>query len=196
MNLYNKIIKKLINKKITISIVESCTGGLLSSKITEVSGVSKIFYLGLILYSYQSKSSIDERFLKLDIINSGNLQNSYLAGLAMGLLVQIQQAAGQDLFIPTIYFLGISMKDKHIPDVMHVDNEEGEPFVRILGLLNSDWKEEWGGGFFHDETSNYIKPTSFAIFDGSRPHMAEEIFTDKKRFAIDFTVKKYEVEDK
>ena len=137
---------------------------------------------------YQSKSSIDERFLKLDIINSGNLLNPYLAGLAMGLLVQIQQAAGQDLFIPTIYFLGISMKDKHIPDVMHVDNEEGEPFVRILGLLNSDWKEEWGGGFFHDETSNYIKPTSFAIFDGSRPHMAEEIFTDKKRFAIDFSV--------
>ena len=58
MNLFNKVVKKLINRGITTSVAESCTGGLLSSKITEVSGVSKIFYLGLILYSYQSKSSI------------------------------------------------------------------------------------------------------------------------------------------
>ena len=58
MKLFNKVVKKLINKDISTSVAESCTGGLLSSKITSVSGVSKIFYLGLVVYSNQSKSTI------------------------------------------------------------------------------------------------------------------------------------------
>ena len=49
------IIKKLKNKKLKISFAESCTGGLLSSAITSVNGSSKIFNLGLIAYSDQSK---------------------------------------------------------------------------------------------------------------------------------------------
>ena len=52
------IIKKLIKKKIKISIAESCTGGLLSSTITSVSGSSKVFTLGLIAYSNQSKIKV------------------------------------------------------------------------------------------------------------------------------------------
>ena len=57
-NLVNKIIKKLIKKKIKISFAESCTGGLLSSKITSISGSSKIFNLGLITYSNETKINI------------------------------------------------------------------------------------------------------------------------------------------
>jgi len=53
-----KIINKLIKKKIKISIAESCTGGMLSSAITSVSGSSKIFNLGLIVYSNKSKINI------------------------------------------------------------------------------------------------------------------------------------------
>ena len=49
------IINKLIKKKITLSVVESCTGGLLSQNITSVTGVSKIFKFGIITYSNQSK---------------------------------------------------------------------------------------------------------------------------------------------
>tara|TARA_Y100000590_G_scaffold432930_1_gene549446 strand:- start:388 stop:861 length:474 start_codon:yes stop_codon:yes gene_type:complete len=53
--LIKKIINLLIKRKIKISVAESCTGGLLSSKITSVSGSSKIFKLGLITYSNESK---------------------------------------------------------------------------------------------------------------------------------------------
>ena len=56
--LSKKIVKKLIKKKITISVVESCTGGLLSSSITSNSGSSKVFVLGLVPYSNQSKTKI------------------------------------------------------------------------------------------------------------------------------------------
>ena len=52
------IVKKLIKKKIKISIAESCTGGMLSSSITSVSGSSKVFTLGLVAYSNQSKIKI------------------------------------------------------------------------------------------------------------------------------------------
>ena len=52
------LIKKLIDKKISISIAESCTGGLLSSKITSISGASAIFNMGLITYSNNAKIKI------------------------------------------------------------------------------------------------------------------------------------------
>ena len=55
---YKIIIKKLLKRNISISIAESCTGGLLSSKFTSVAGISKIFNLGLITYSNKSKSSL------------------------------------------------------------------------------------------------------------------------------------------
>ena len=56
--LSKKIIKLLKKKKFKISFAESCTGGLLSSSITSVSGSSKVFLLGLITYSNQSKIKV------------------------------------------------------------------------------------------------------------------------------------------
>jgi nicotinamide-nucleotide amidase len=56
------LVKKLIKKKLKISFAESCTGGLLSSSITSISGSSKIFNLGLVTYSNQAKV----KFLKIN----------------------------------------------------------------------------------------------------------------------------------
>ena len=53
-----KLIKLLTKKKLKISFAESCTGGLLSSSITSINGSSKVFTLGLITYSNQSKINI------------------------------------------------------------------------------------------------------------------------------------------
>ena len=51
-----KIVRLLKRKKLKISFAESCTGGSLSSAITSVSGSSKVFNLGLVAYSNQSKT--------------------------------------------------------------------------------------------------------------------------------------------
>ena len=56
--LSKKIVKLLIKKRLKISFAESCTGGMLSSAITSVSGSSKIFKLGLVTYSNESKIKI------------------------------------------------------------------------------------------------------------------------------------------
>ena len=53
--LNERIVKKLTKKKLKISFAESCTGGLLSNAITSVSGSSKVFDLGLVVYSNESK---------------------------------------------------------------------------------------------------------------------------------------------
>ena len=52
------LIKLLIKKKIKVSFAESCTGGLLASKVTSINGASKVFSLGLITYSNQSKIKV------------------------------------------------------------------------------------------------------------------------------------------
>ena len=56
--LSQKIVKLLKRKRLKLSVVESCTGGMLSSAFTSVSGSSKIFTLGLVTYSNQSKNHV------------------------------------------------------------------------------------------------------------------------------------------
>ena len=54
-NLSLKIVKLLTSKGLTVSFAESCTGGLLSSSITSISGSSKVFNMGLVTYSNNAK---------------------------------------------------------------------------------------------------------------------------------------------
>tara|TARA_Y100000590_G_scaffold330142_1_gene374973 strand:+ start:1166 stop:1639 length:474 start_codon:yes stop_codon:yes gene_type:complete len=56
--LSKKVVHLLTIKKLKISTAESCTGGLLSSVITSINGSSKIYKLGLIVYSNESKIKI------------------------------------------------------------------------------------------------------------------------------------------
>ena len=56
--LSQKLVRLLGKKKLKVSFAESCTGGLLSSCITSISGSSKVFTLGLVTYSNQAKINI------------------------------------------------------------------------------------------------------------------------------------------
>ena len=51
----SKVIKNIIKKNISISVAESCTGGLISNTLVKHDGISKIFSLGIICYSNESK---------------------------------------------------------------------------------------------------------------------------------------------
>ncbi len=52
------VIKLLTKRNFKISVAESCTGGMLASHITSISGSSKVFDLGFITYSNQAKIKI------------------------------------------------------------------------------------------------------------------------------------------
>lgn len=58
MNTEGKIADILISKKLTISTVESCTGGLLSSKLTDISGSSAFIHLNFVTYANEAKHKI------------------------------------------------------------------------------------------------------------------------------------------
>ena len=58
MSLTKKIISSIKRKRMKLAIAESCTGGMLSSAITSVSGSSKVFTMGLVTYSNQAKKSV------------------------------------------------------------------------------------------------------------------------------------------
>ena len=53
-----KVVGLLKKKRLKLAFAESCTGGMLSSAITSVSGSSKVFALGLVTYSNQSKNRL------------------------------------------------------------------------------------------------------------------------------------------
>ena len=93
------IVKKLIKNKLKISIAESCTGGLLSSAITSVSGSSKVFNLGLVTYSNQSKikvlkvpkkiikkyGAVSEQVCKAMTINVSKIGKTYMSVSVTGI---------------------------------------------------------------------------------------------------------------
>ena len=78
--LSQKIVRLLKKKRLKMSFAESCTGGLLSSSITSISGSSKVFSFGLITYSNQSKINI-LKVPKKTIIKNGAV--SYETCLSM-----------------------------------------------------------------------------------------------------------------
>ena len=55
MSTVDLIILKLIKKNLSISIAESCTGGMIASSITKIDGASKIFSCGIVSYSDNTK---------------------------------------------------------------------------------------------------------------------------------------------
>ena len=58
MNLEEQIVKKLLEKKYTITTAESCTAGLLSGRIMNVAGASWVYNEGHITYSNDAKERI------------------------------------------------------------------------------------------------------------------------------------------
>ena len=78
------IVDKLIKKNIIISVAESCTGGLLASKIVNVSGSSKVFKEGLVTYSNDAKIKY-LGVLKETLNKEGAVSKEVAYEMAMGL---------------------------------------------------------------------------------------------------------------
>lgn len=53
-----KIVELYIEKKLTLALAESCTGGLVAANITSVSGASVVFDRGFVTYSNDAKQEM------------------------------------------------------------------------------------------------------------------------------------------
>ena len=98
-------------------------------------------------FRYPEGKPFEQRFAKINLVPDN--QDTSLAGMSMGLLLQIYDAGGYKYFQPEVKFCGISVKGKGKDDP-HTDTWDTDT-VKVLGLLNSDWNSEtMGGGFMHD----------------------------------------------
>lgn len=92
--LATRLSRRLIKGGFTMAVSESCTGGLLASTLTDISGASKWFTHGWVTYSNESKSS--ELGIPLDLIEKhGAVSTTIAAAMAEG----ARLASGADLAI-------------------------------------------------------------------------------------------------
>lgn len=107
----------LIRKRYTLSVAESCTGGLISDLITSVPGASSFFLGGVVAYSAGMKGKVlglDMRLIK----QSGVVSSETACAMAEG----IRLLSGSDYSIATTGNLG--------PDVLE-GRERGLVFVAV-----------------------------------------------------------------
>jgi hypothetical protein len=113
--------------------------------------------------------------------------------MAMSLLINIYEKEPK-AFLLEVLSCGISIKDKHREDNIHTDHEndalKDAKIVKLLGVLNNDWDcVKDGGGFTHGGETFPLAPCNFLLFNPRIPHRADNILSDKKRLAIDFTLR-------
>jgi nicotinamide-nucleotide amidase len=96
-SLQELVLEKAKNKKVTFAFAESCTGGLASSKITDLSGSSAVFHGSVISYD----NSIKENVLK---VKSSTLNEFG----AVSIETAIEMAIGARTLLKTDYAISIT----------------------------------------------------------------------------------------
>ncbi|MEC9485139.1 MAG: competence/damage-inducible protein A [Candidatus Izemoplasma sp.] len=78
------VVRELIQQNRQLSLAESCTGGMIASRIVNVSGASKVFSESLVTYSNTAK----ERYLNVDheiLLNDGAVSEACAKAMVEGL---------------------------------------------------------------------------------------------------------------
>jgi nicotinamide-nucleotide amidase len=95
------VVRTLLERKLTVAVAESCTGGLVGSRLTDVAGSSGCFLEGLVTYSNQAKA----RLLGVDpatIEAHGAVSEQVATEMARGCLLN----SGADIAVATTGIAG------------------------------------------------------------------------------------------
>ena len=88
------VCKKLIDKGLTLSSAESCTGGLFAGTVTEIAGVSSCFDRALVTYSNQAK--MEELGVKAETLEK---YGAVSAETAMEMVAGLHKVSGSDVCV-------------------------------------------------------------------------------------------------
>lgn len=113
-----EIVKVLTDRKMTISTMESCTGGGLANAITNVSGSSEVFKFGAVTYSNEFKVKMG---VNKDIIDKYTV---YSLEVAREMARCISEFTGSDIGV------GITGKLKRV-DNHNMAGKDDEVFMSI-----------------------------------------------------------------
>ena len=115
-NFSKKLINYCINKKLSISVAESCTGGMISSKLVSIPGASKVLDCGLVTYSNVSKK-IYLNISQIDITKYGAVSKEVAELMINGL----KNKNNSNIYISTTGIAGPEggSKNKPVGTVFH-----------------------------------------------------------------------------
>ena len=83
------------------------------------------------------------------------------------------------------------MKQKKLQKQSIFADYDEDDTIKILGILDAFWDPEtMGGDFSHDNKQYKMTPGNFIVFDPRIIHAAKDITTDRKRFAIDYALRR------
>lgn len=121
-----KLVKILKENNKTISTMESCTGGLLASKITDIDGASNIFKLGLVTYSNEYKQYFG---VKKDVIDKYSV---YSKEVSSQMAEKVLQIANSDFSVGITGQIGIK-------DETNNSNELNTVYISIFDKLQNKY---------------------------------------------------------
>lgn len=128
--LAEKTVEKLKENNLTVATAESCTGGMVASFITSVSGVSEVFELGITSYSCRIKNEIlgveKETLTELGAVSEQT---------ASEMAENVRKLANSDLGVSVTGAAGPNGTEGHPPGYVFIAvSGENGTFTRLLNI--------------------------------------------------------------
>ena len=147
-NIERALVNKLHENKLTLSAAESCTGGLIAKRITDIAGCSDVFFGGCVTYTNEVKQRL--LGVKAETLEKYTAVSSQVA---MEMAKGVRERTGSDIGISatgiagpgggteeapvgTVY-LGISTSDGESFRKLSLSSNRSREFIRIVSATNA-----------------------------------------------------------
>lgn len=128
------LVNKLIERKLKIASAESCTGGLISEKITEISGASNVFDCGICSYS----NDIKHKLLKVEE-NTLRTLGAVSAETAIQMASGVMNVANSNIGISTTGIAGPTGGTAEKPvGLVYIGCATNNSSIAVKALFNAD----------------------------------------------------------
>ena len=142
--MWKKIVNKLIDKKLTISTMESCTGGGIANKITNISGASTVLSESYVTYSNEAKikQGVSKKIIDKYTVYSGEtalemaraVKEQAQSDIGIGVTGQLGRIDPNNPIdkLNCVWFAIINNKDEKIVEEIHVIDERRDEQKEIV----------------------------------------------------------------
>ena len=167
------LISLLKERGLKISTAESCTGGLIASKITSISGSSEVFQMGFVTYAESSKT----RFVgvKKEALESHSV---YSKEVSVEMAIGCMTAAGADIGIGVTGVAGAT-PETVLVNGRPVEVEPGTVFISCAKQLD---------GAIRVVSKEFTKSPNVRIFENDKDIFRDTVRENAADFAIEMAI--------
>lgn len=133
-------VKALSERKLTLSVAESCTGGMLGKCITDISGASAVFSGGVITYSNEAKMNQlgvkKETLEKFSAVSpevaiemADGVRAAFNSDIALSVTGEAGPEASTNNAVGTV-FIGVSTREKSYAVTLQISSRRNREYIR------------------------------------------------------------------